>query len=64
MEKALLGVDVPADSPANQPFVRPDVKSSKMYKDLMDLYAGRPVEEKKRKSRKTKVQDGSGPATV
>lgn len=53
MEKALLGVEVPADSPANQPFVRPEVKSPKMYKDLMDLYAGRPVVEKTRKRKKS-----------
>lgn len=53
MEKALLGVEVPADSPANQPFVRPDVKSPKMYKDLMDLYAGRPVIEKTKKRKRS-----------
>lgn len=53
MEKALLGVDVPADSPANQPFVRPETRSPKMYKDIMDLYAGRPVEEKKKRKKKS-----------
>ncbi len=54
MEKALLGVEVPADSPANQPFVRPEVRSPKMYKALMDSFAGRPVEEKKSRQRKVK----------
>lgn len=53
MEKALLGVDVPADSPANQPFARPETRSPKMYKDIMDLYAGRPVEEKKGRKKKS-----------
>jgi len=52
MEKALLGVEVPADSPANQPFTRPETSSPKMYKDLMDLYAGRPVAEKKTRKKK------------
>lgn len=53
MEKALLGVDVPADSPANAPFVRPAQRSSKMYKELMDNFAGRPVEEKPKRKRKS-----------
>jgi hypothetical protein len=52
MEKALLGVDVPADSPANQPFVRPEVRSPKMYKALMDAFAGRPAPESKKRKKK------------
>lgn len=59
MEKALLGIEVPADSPANAPFKRPETFSPKMYKDLMDLYAGRPVEEKKRKKKNEKTNSGS-----
>jgi hypothetical protein len=55
MEKALLGVEVPADSPANAPFVRPETSSPKMYKDLMDLYAGRPVEDKPKRKKKTEA---------
>lgn len=55
MEKALLGVEVPADSPANAPFARPETSSPKMYKDLMDLYAGRPVAEKPKRKKKEKV---------
>ena len=54
MEKALLGVEVPADSPANQPFVRPETRSPKMYKKLMDLYAGRPEEPKPERKKRTK----------
>ena len=36
-------------------FVKPEIKASKMFKDLMDTVAGRPVEEKKRKVSKSKI---------
>lgn len=48
MERALLGVDLPEV----KPFERPEVSSPKIYKKLMDSFAGRPEEPKKpRKSK-------------
>jgi hypothetical protein len=49
MEKALLGgeeVNMPA-------FVKPEFKSPKIYRDLMDQFLGRPVAPKRRRKKET-----------
>lgn len=54
MERALLdapleGIDVPV-------FVKPEIRSSKMYIDLMNTFAGRPQRERKRRKKKSDVE--------
>jgi len=51
MEKHLLGGDG-ADLP---PFERPQQSAGRMYKKLMDSFAGRPEEPKKPRKRKVKA---------
>jgi hypothetical protein len=54
MEKALLdGGEVVV-----APFVRPEIKTPKMYIALMNAFAGRPEPEKKRRKKKIEVVDG------
>lgn len=53
MERALLdapleGIEVPA-------FVKPEIRSSKMYVDLMNSFAGRPARERKKRKKKSDV---------
>ena len=55
MEKALLG----GDDIDIKPFEKPPIRSSKMYKSLMDAFAGREPEPKKTRKRKTKLSEGS-----
>lgn len=49
MERDLLGVEVPDNI---KPFEKPETSSPKMYKDLMDRFAGRPIAEKKARKKK------------
>lgn len=48
MEKALLG----GEDVVVEEFKKPEIRTPKMYKPLMDAFAGRPVEEKKPKRKK------------
>jgi hypothetical protein len=50
MEQALLG----GEQVAMPPFVKPEIRTPKMYKSLMDAFAGRPPKEKKPRAKKTK----------
>lgn len=49
MEKALMD----GEEVEMAPFVKPEFRSPKMYKDLMGSFAGRPVEEKPKRRKKT-----------
>lgn len=55
MEKHLLG----GDGLDLAPFERPEQSAGRMYKKLMDSFAGRPEEPKKPRKRKVKVDDQS-----
>jgi hypothetical protein len=50
MESKLLGVE----EPDMAPFKRPELRTPKMYEDLMNSFAGRPAAEKKARKRKVK----------
>jgi hypothetical protein len=52
MEKALLG----GDEVNIAPFIRPEIRTPKMYKSLMDAYTGRPAPESKKE--KKEGEDG------
>jgi len=51
MERALL--DAPLDGIEVPAFVKPEIRSSKMYVDLMNTFAGRPPRERKRRKKKS-----------
>jgi len=48
MEQALMD----GEEIQRPPFIKPEIHTPRMYKDLMDAFAGRPVEEKEEKQRK------------
>jgi hypothetical protein len=60
MERALL--DAPMDGINVPEFTKPEIQSPKMFKELMDAFAGREPEPKKSRKKK-KVEDGTEPAT-
>jgi hypothetical protein len=53
MEKALLG----GDEVIMEDFAKPEIRTPKMYKDLMDAFMARPKQEKKSRKKK-EDQDG------
>jgi hypothetical protein len=59
MERALL--DAPLDGIEVPTFVRPEIRSSKMFVDLMNSFAGRPPRERKRRKKKS---DGNTTTTT